>query len=102
MSFVVDASVAVAWFVKAQATTYTEALLDRTARERIHVPALWHAEFGNALLALVHRRKLDPVRLDGIFDAIDDLELVTDVEPPAARGLAALSRRLALSAYDAT
>ena len=102
MAFVVDASVAIAWFVKGQATEYSGALLRRAPRERMHVPALWHAEFANALLALAHRRKLDPDRLGGIFDAIDQLELTTDSEPPAARGLAALARRFSLSAYDAT
>ena len=102
MAFVVDASVAIAWFVKGQATEYTNTLLRRAVRERLHVPALWHAEFSNALLALTHRRKLDPGRLGAIFDQIDELELVTDGESPAARALADLSRRFSLSAYDAT
>jgi predicted nucleic acid-binding protein len=102
VAFVVDASVAVAWFVKGQATEYTNALLHRAPRERLHVPALWHAEFANALLALVHRRKLDPERLSDIFETVDELELITDAQPPNARDLAALSRRLSLSAYDAT
>jgi len=102
VAFVVDASVAIAWFVKGQATDYTNALLRRAPRERLHVPALWHAEFSNALLTLSHRRKLDPDRLSGIFDAIDELELITDAQPPNARNLAGLSRRLSLSAYDAT
>lgn len=101
MAFVVDASIAIAWFVKGQATEYTNALLRRAVRERIHVPALWHAEFSNALLVLTHRRKLQPERLGGIFDEIDALDLATDTEAPAARSLADLSRRFALSAYDA-
>jgi predicted nucleic acid-binding protein len=102
VAFVVDASVAVAWFVKGQATDYTNALLHRAPRERLHVPALWHAEFANALLALTHRRKLDPEKLGGIFDAIDELELTTDASPPDSRELASLARRFSLSAYDAT
>lgn len=101
MAFVVDASVAIAWFVKGQATDYTNALLRRVPHERIHVPALWHAEFANGLLVLAHRRKLDPDRLRGIFDEIDTLEPVTDTSPPPARQLAELSRRFSLSAYDA-
>lgn len=36
MAFVVDASVAIAWFVKGQATDYTNALLNRAPRERLH------------------------------------------------------------------
>lgn len=102
MAFVVDASVAIAWFVKGQATEYTNALLRRAAAERLHVPALWHAEFANALLALAHRRKLDPARLETIFASIDALDWKTDAAPPGARELAALARRFSLSAYDAT
>ena len=102
MAFVVDASVAIAWFVKGQASDYTNALLRRAVRDRLHVPALWHAEFCNALLALAHRRKLDPGRLDDIFEQIEELELVTDGDSPAARTLTDLSRRFSLSAYDAT
>ena len=56
MAFVLDASVAIAWFVKSQATEYTYALLRRAAAERLHVPALWHAEFANVLLAALARR----------------------------------------------
>ena len=102
MAFVADASVAIAWFVKGQATDYTNALLRRAARERVHVPALWHTEFGNVLLVLAHRRKLDPARLAGIFDAVDEIGLLTDREPAAARELARVARAYALSAYDAT
>lgn len=102
MPFVVDASVAVAWFVKSQSNEYANALLRRAAREQVCVPALWHAEFANALLVLAHRRKLDPDRLHDIFEQIEALEFVTDPEPPPARELASLSRRLSLSAYDAT
>jgi predicted nucleic acid-binding protein len=102
MPFVVDASVAVAWFVRSQATEYANSLLRRAAREQICVPALWHAEFGNALLVLAHRRKLPPERLSDIFEQIEALQFVTDSEPPSARELATLAKRLSLSAYDAT
>jgi predicted nucleic acid-binding protein len=102
VAFVLDASVAIAWFVKSLATEYTNALLRRAAAERLHVLALWHAEFANVLLALAHRRKLDPARLEAIFAAIDALDWKTDAAPPGARELAALARRFSLSAYDAT
>jgi predicted nucleic acid-binding protein len=102
VAFVVDASIAVAWFVAGQATDHTSRLLRRAARERLHVPALWHTEFCNALLALMHRRKVKPADLESVFDAVETFDLVTDSEVPAARRLATLARRLALSAHDAT
>ena len=85
MAFVVDASVAIAWFVKSQATEYTNALLRWAAAERLQVPALWHAEFASVLLALAHRRKLDPARLEVIFASIDAKDWKTDAAPPSAR-----------------
>jgi predicted nucleic acid-binding protein len=102
VAFVVDASIAVAWVVAGQATEYTNGLLRRAARERLHVPVLWHIEFCNALLVLMHRRKVEPAGLESLFDAVEALDLVTDAEVPAARGLATLARRFALSAHDAT
>lgn len=101
MAFVLDASVAIAWFVKGQATGYTSALLRRAARERLHVPPLWHAEFGNALVVLAHRRKVAPERLGAIFGEIEELDLATDADPPKAREIAEVSRRFSLSAFDA-
>lgn len=58
-SFVVDASVAVAWVHPAQATSLTDAMLD-AVREgaSLQVPALWPLEVANALTVLARRRKL--------------------------------------------
>ena len=67
MAFVVDASITVAWFVEGQATDYTNGLLRRASRERLHVPALWHTEFCNTLLVLTHRRKLKSAGLESVF-----------------------------------
>ena len=58
-SFVADASVPIAWVHPAQATSETEAMLDRLiAGDSLVVPALWPIEVANALTILRRRRKL--------------------------------------------
>ena len=41
MAFVLDASVAIAWFIGKQATAYTNSVRQKAKREPLHVPALW-------------------------------------------------------------
>ena len=50
-SFVIDASVALAWCFDDEATEATRALLDRFEGERAEVPSLWHLELANALVS---------------------------------------------------
>ena len=101
MAFVADNSVVLAWFVDSQANDYTRAQLLRSARESVHVPAVWPAEFANVILSLTHRRSLKPAGVPGILDELERMDLVTDPAPPCARELIDLGRRFALSAYDA-
>lgn len=58
-AFVADASVAIGWVHPAQASQATSAMLDAIAEGAVlEVPALWPLEVANALLVLVHRKKL--------------------------------------------
>jgi predicted nucleic acid-binding protein len=51
VSLVLDASVTMAWCFEADATAYTEQILDRMEQgEEAWVPALWKLEVVNALL----------------------------------------------------
>lgn len=49
MAFVLDGSVALAWFVRQQATIYTDRIRRLAKREALHVPAVWPLEIANAL-----------------------------------------------------
>ena len=102
MALVVDASMAVAWFIASQATPYTDSVLERAAEGRLHVPPLLHVEFASVLVKLMHRRKIKPDAIGSILDRLEALDLVTDRAPPTARTIAALCRQHSLSAYDAT
>ena len=56
-TFVVDASVAVAWVHPAQATAETQALLAALESGAVvEVPAIWPLEVANALLVLSRRK----------------------------------------------
>jgi predicted nucleic acid-binding protein len=102
MPIVADASVTVAWFVKAQATADTDRLLDRAMRETVHVPPLWLPEFVNALVSLERRRRLPVSEVDDALQAVADFDIVTERDTSGPAALAALARRYALTAYDAT
>ena len=102
MAMVADASVTVAWFVKGQATDDTDRLLDRATREAVHVPSLWQPEFVNALITLERRRRLPASEVDDALRAVADFDIVTEREIGNLPALAALARRYALTAYDAT
>ncbi len=101
MAFVADNSIVVAWFVASQASSATDALLERAASEDVHVPSIWRAEFAATLLTFSHNRRLPLSRIPAILSELDQLDLVHDAAPPSARSLIEIARRHALSAYDA-
>lgn len=104
-SFVVDASVAIAWIHPAQATAETDAILDRLAAgDSLVVPALWPLEVANALTVLRRRRKLTPDEARTAIEIIRDLPAVIDHEAAALAltRLVDLAAEHELTIYDAT
>ena len=102
MAFVADNSVVLAWFVKSQATAYTEKMLRRAAQEVVHVPIVWQFEFANALYQLERRRKLNPTATSAILDGMTALGVEIDSSPPDQPRLIDLARQYELSVYDAS
>lgn len=102
MSLIVDASVAVAWFVRNQASTYTDRIRRQARKERLHVPAVWPLEFANALWQLQRRKLLSGRQVDTIVDLAEPLEIVVHGETPSPRRLVEIARDHDLSAYDAS
>lgn len=103
-TFVVDASVALAWCFEDEASAWTEGLLDRLrAGDRIAVPAHWPAEVSNGLLMGLRRHRIQPGRPQQFWDQLAILPI--DVEPPlfAAEAKAALdlAQYHQLTVYDA-
>jgi len=99
---IVDASVAVAWFVRNQATGYTDRLRRQARAERLHVPAVWPLEFANALWQLQRRKLLSDRQADTIIDLAEPLDIVVHKDTPAPRRLLAVAREHGLSTYDAS
>jgi predicted nucleic acid-binding protein len=106
MSFVLDASAALAWvFERADATEAREAVavLDRLATDEAIVPELWHLEVLNALVVGCRRKAIATIEAVDFLDRLDALPIRTHGAPLADRKeqLFGLAREHDLSAYDA-
>ena len=104
MPFVLDASVALAWGLKDEATPYSVAVLASTERERAVVPAIWAPEVANVVLVSERRGRLTVV--ESVAYLRDLAEMTVDVDdavPAATWGpVISLARAHGLSAYDAS
>jgi predicted nucleic acid-binding protein len=101
VAFVLDASVAIAWVVPTQATSYTRRIRLRAAREPFHVPVIFAAEVTNVLVVLERRGILSERGSEAAAGVLSRLKpIVNEIGLDIAR-LRDLARRHALSAYDA-
>jgi len=99
--FVLDNSVAVAWFIEDEADAAVDAILDRMeAGEDAVVPGLWPAELLNALGNAVRHGRMDTDSLQASLDAISDLPIMLDSQPATVGALYGLQRSHDVSPYD--
>jgi len=103
--FVVDASVALSWFVDRPASPYAlrvkQELLDGA---HAVVPALWHAEMANGLIVAERRRVLTASDVTGCLTDLEMLQahaIETSSKLTTMRHALAIARAFQLSAYDA-
>ena len=103
MSFVLDASSALAWCFDGEATPASDALLDRTEAEDVAVPSIWPLEIANALAIAERRHRISPAQIAEYLALLDGLTLTID--PPSLKRafveIRGLARSESLSAYDA-
>ncbi|MDQ1323308.1 MAG: hypothetical protein QG587_643 [Chloroflexota bacterium] len=103
MTFVVDASVALAWCLDDERSTAANAILERLASDPAIVPAIWPFEVANGLRAAERRGRITMV--DALRSALVLRTLPIEIEPADVAtildGCAAIARRLDLSVYDA-
>ena len=102
MAFVVDTSVVIAWFIKDQATAYTNRLRERTRREALHAPAVLPLEIVNAVWQLQKRRRLSAHQVDEIVAKAMRLKINIHAEPVPMQSLLGVARHHDLAAYDAS
>jgi predicted nucleic acid-binding protein len=102
--FVLDASVAAAWFFPDEAAEYTEAMLERLRGSGAVVPEIWFREIANVLLAAERRQRLTEAQTARLLQFLQSLPIsVTEREPNGAmEAVLALGREQNLSAYDAS
>jgi predicted nucleic acid-binding protein len=103
--FVLDASVALAWFVDNPVAAYAVRVRKSLARDaRALVPALWHLEMANGLAVAERRGVLTSANSTAAVAAIEQL-LVQSIENSAdfisLRRVLATARDFQLTAYDA-
>jgi predicted nucleic acid-binding protein len=104
VAFVLDASAALPWCFRDEATPQTEALQARAASgERIVVPAHWPAEILNGATRAARRGRIDEASVDAFLEALPLYDIVLDARPIAEQWIDALQlvRLHRLSGYDA-
>ncbi|MDX1920503.1 MAG: type II toxin-antitoxin system VapC family toxin [Candidatus Caenarcaniphilales bacterium] len=103
--FVLDASAALAWCFKDEASGAAWSLLDRMKQgAKAYVPNLWWLEVANVLLMAQRRNRISQTNLNILFDFLSTLRIETDNERgmKVAHDSILLAREESLSAYDAT
>lgn len=104
MSFVVDASVAMAWCFRDEQTASTETLFDRLRTTGATVPAIRPLEIAGALLSGERRGRLSEAESARFVRTLGTLPITVDdgggIATPAP--VLALGRGQNLSSYDAS
>jgi predicted nucleic acid-binding protein len=104
MPLVVDASVALAWALPDEISTYADAVLAVVERDGLRVPELWAREIANGLAVAYLRKRITSADESAFLLALSYLSI--DVEEPvpavtAVRNGTAAAMRYGLTAYDA-
>lgn len=100
MTFVVDASVTMSWYLADEAAPAAELAFERLGATGAAAPILWWFEVRNALVANERRGWLDPVATIGILAHLNGLPIQLDVSQDGEE-LLALARSHRLTVYDA-
>jgi predicted nucleic acid-binding protein len=106
-TFVLDASLAVAWCFEDETTTYTEAVFDKlTGGAEARVPPLWPYEVANSLAVAERRRRTTPAKVAAFLGRLLKLPISLDPTANSQIGRAfdqvlGLARQYSLSVYDA-
>ena len=100
---VLDASVALSWCFKNEATTAGDRVLERLANEAASVPAIWHLEIANVLALSERRGRITPANSSEFMALLETLVIAIDEETPsrAFGRVLDLARAERLTAYDA-
>jgi predicted nucleic acid-binding protein len=103
MNLVLDASIALSWCFKNEATAIGDRVLERLVAETASVPAIWHLEIANVLALSERRGRITRANSSEFVALLETLDIAIDEEtPPRALGqLLDLARAERLTAYNA-
>jgi predicted nucleic acid-binding protein len=103
VSFVVDASVALAWHFEDEASVVCDGLLVRTNEEAIAVPRHWHAEVANGILVAERRGRTSLARSADFTAWLESRDVIVDDVGSSEifRAVLPLARAHRLTIYDA-
>ncbi len=101
--FVLDASLALQWFLEDEADRkYSLAILASLSERSAVVPLLWFYEVGNGLLMAHRRKRITLDQIDGFVTRLKALPIETAQQTPSEiLELPALARVHGLTNYDA-
>lgn len=101
--FVLDGSLALAWYFADEASPYADAVAQGLATREAVVPMLWRLEIANALVVGERRRRSTQAQAAAFVARLERLPIVVDDQTDArAWGeTLRLARAHTLSAYDA-
>ena len=100
---VLDASVALSWCFKNEATPAGDGVLERLATAAASVPIIWHLEIANVLALSERRGRITPANSSEFIALLETLDVLVDEETPsrALGRVLDLARAERLTAYDA-
>jgi len=101
--FVLDASVALSWFLHDESDVYADGVLAALERSEAAAPCLWLLKVSNALTVLERRGRVKEAETARILAMVRGLPIEMDDTPVAevVDRVTSLARRYKISAYDA-
>jgi len=81
-SFILDASVTLAWGLEDESNAYTDAVLDSLEVAEAIVPAVWPLEVGNGILVAERRRRIAHADAVQFLTLLQELPIVVQPEAP--------------------
>jgi predicted nucleic acid-binding protein len=104
VTFVLDASIALAFCFPDEATPFTESVLDALQKTRAVAPGLWVYEVVNAFVVGERRNRISASKGRELMTFLASLPIDIHPEPAfgaGAQAIHALAKEFDLSAYDA-
>ncbi|MGE3921189.1 MAG: type II toxin-antitoxin system VapC family toxin [Gammaproteobacteria bacterium] len=101
--FVIDASIALAWCFKDEASSLTTHLLESLENDVAIVPSLWHLEMANVLVNAERKKRVSYADIMEFVSLLEALPIKVDHETPskAFHEILSLSYTEGLTSYDA-